>query len=60
MDAKERLKDVPVTELCGIAGGVGQFLAQRGVYTCGDVAHLPIGILAKCFGNIRPVAKRYE
>ncbi len=51
-EAKQRLRDVPVTELCGIAEGIGNFLAKYGVYTCGDMEKLPIGILAKRFGNI--------
>lgn len=50
-EAEARLRDVPVTELCGIAEGIGHFLAARGVYTCGDMKHLPIGVLAKRFGN---------
>lgn len=51
-EAKERLRSVAVTDLCGIAAGIGRFLAQRGVYTCGDMERLPIGELAKRFGNI--------
>lgn len=51
-EAKDRLKNVPVTDLCGIASGIGKFLANRGVYTCGDMAKFPIGELAKRFGNI--------
>lgn len=50
-EAEERLRDVPVTELCGIAEGTGRFLAARGVYTCGDMKRLPIGVLAKRYGN---------
>jgi len=50
-EAEASLRDVPVTELCGIAEGIGRFLAARGVYTCGDMKHLPIGVLAKRFGN---------
>ncbi len=50
--AKERLRHVPVTELCGIGQGVGKFLARYGIYTCGDMENLPIGILAKRFGNL--------
>ncbi len=49
---KERLRDVPVTELCGIGKGTGAFLAKHGVYTCGDIEKLPISILAQRFGNI--------
>jgi len=50
-EAKARLHDVPVTDLCGINKGIGGFLAARGVYTCGDMEHLPIGVLAQRFGN---------
>lgn len=51
-EAKARLKNVAVTELCGIASGVGNFLAKYGVYTCGDIEKVPISILAKRFGNL--------
>jgi DNA polymerase IV len=51
-EAKQRLKNVPVRELCGIADGVGSFLAKYGVYTCGDMEKLPISILIKRFGNL--------
>lgn len=51
-DAKEKLKAVPVTDLCGIATGIGNFLVKYGAITCGDVARLPISLLAKRFGNI--------
>lgn len=51
-EAKETLKSVPVTELCGIAKGIGNFLGQYGVYVCGDMEKLPISILAQRFGNI--------
>jgi len=50
-EAEARLRDVPVTELCGIADGIGRFLAAYGVHTCGDMKHLPISILAQRFGN---------
>ncbi len=49
--AKERLSLVPVTELCGIGPGIGRFLAQYGVIYCGQMARLPIGLLARRFGN---------
>jgi DNA polymerase-4 len=48
--ARKYLHDVPVKKLCGIAEGIGRFLAARGVYTCGDMQHLPIGVLGKRFG----------
>src|SRR5262249_52372343 len=51
-EAEARLANVPVTELCGIASGIGRFLRQYGVIYCGDMANLPISILAKRFGNI--------
>lgn len=50
-EAKARLSTVPVTELCGIAKGIGRFLAERGVHVCGDMPKLPIGELARRFGN---------
>ena len=49
--AKARLKKVPVTKLCGIGPAVGRFLAQHGVIYCGHMERLPIGLLAKRFGN---------
>jgi len=51
-EAKARLHDVPVTELCGIARGIGDFLAQHGVHTCGEMEQLPISVLARRFGNL--------
>ncbi len=50
-EAKERLRDVPVTDLCGINKGIGSFLAARGVHVCGDMAKLPISVLGQHFGN---------
>jgi len=50
--AKAYLHSVPVTELCGIGHGIGGYLAERGVYTCGDMAQLPISELARRFGNL--------
>ena len=50
--SKNVLHHVPVTDLCGIAKGIGSFLAERGVHVCGDMQNLPIGILAKRFGNL--------
>ncbi len=51
-EAAQRLKDVPVTELCGIAKGIGDFLAQYGVHKCGDMKQIPISVLARRFGNL--------
>jgi len=47
----ETLAPLRVTELCGIASGIGRFLAERGVWTCGDMQKLPIGELARRYGN---------
>jgi len=49
--ARERLRDVPMTDLCGIKKGIGGFLAARGIYKCGDMQRLPISVLAQRFGN---------
>lgn len=51
-EAKAWLRHVPVTELCGIKTGIGNFLAQHGVIYCGDMEKLPISVLAKRFGNL--------
>jgi DNA polymerase-4 len=51
-EARERLRKVPVRELCGIGKGVEAFLAKYGVYTCGDMEKIPISLLAQRFGNI--------
>ncbi|MBF0219331.1 MAG: DNA polymerase IV [Gammaproteobacteria bacterium] len=50
-EARQRLADVPVTELCGINRGIGQFLAVHGVERCGDMQRLPIQILCQRFGE---------
>jgi len=50
--AKNYLHNVPVTELCGINKGIGGYLAERGVFTCGDMEKLPISELGRRFGNI--------
>ena len=49
--SEEVLSTVPVTDLCGIAKGIGGYLAERGVHACGDMKHLPISELARRFGN---------
>ncbi|MBS0358592.1 MAG: DNA polymerase IV [Proteobacteria bacterium] len=51
-EAKKILEPVPVNMLCGIGKGTTRFLAQHGVYTCGDMQKLPISVLAKRFGNL--------
>lgn len=49
--AREKLMHAPVTDLCGIARGIGNFLASRGVHVCGDMQKLPISELGRRFGN---------
>lgn len=46
------LRDVPVTELCGIKDGIGGFLASRGVHVCGQMNRLPPGELERRFGGL--------
>lgn len=50
-EAESVLEDVPVTELCGVNKGIGRFLVQRGVFTCGDMKKMPASELGKRFGN---------
>lgn len=50
-DAEQRLAGEDVKELSGINKGIGNFLASYGVFKCGDMKKLPIGVLAKRFGN---------
>lgn len=50
-EARQRLADVPVMELCGVNRGIAGFLARRGAFTCGQVARLPVSVLAARFGN---------
>lgn len=50
-ETETRLRNVPVTELCGIAQGISRFLARYGAVTCGDVVKLPVSLLAQRFGN---------
>lgn len=50
-ESESVLENVPVTDLCGIAKGIGNFLAARNVYLCGQVKYLPISVLADRFGN---------
>lgn len=50
-NAEARLANEPVTELSGINTGIGGFLAKYGVTKCGQMKSIPIGILAKRYGN---------
>ena len=50
-EAEAVLQDVGVTELCGVNRGIGNYLAARGVFTCGDMKKLPAEELGRRFGN---------
>lgn len=50
--AKLVLQNIPVTELCGIADGIGTFLARHNVQVCGDMEHLPIAVLKNKYGPL--------
>ena len=49
--ARARLADTALTELCGVGSGIASLLAGYGVHTCGDLQRLPISVLGKRFGN---------
>ena len=49
--ARDRLADTPLTELCGVNAGIAGMLARYGVFLCGDLQKLPISVLGKRFGN---------
>lgn len=51
-DAEAVLAPQLVTELSGINKGTARFLAQYGVFRCGDMKKIPISIPAKRFGNL--------
>lgn len=51
-EAEDRLRNVPVTELCGIKDGIGGFLAARGVFKCGDITRIPMSVLRQRFGPL--------
>lgn len=50
--AQHVLAQVPVTDLCGISDGIGQFLANHGVIKCGDMASIPKTVLKNRFGPL--------
>lgn len=49
--ARARLADTPLDELCGVNSGIARLLASHGVLRCGDLHRLPISVLGKRFGN---------
>jgi len=51
-EAEAILAPYPVTALCGVGRGIGEFLEKYRVLTCGDMKHVPVSVLSKRFGNI--------
>lgn len=51
-EAEQTLANVRVNKLCGIGTNTTRFLAQHNVIYCKDMAKIPIGVLAKRFGNL--------
>ncbi len=49
-EARERLADVPMQKLCGLGSNIAEFLSLYGARTCGDVARLPMTVLAHRYG----------
>jgi DNA polymerase-4 len=47
---REFLRDIPVQKLAGIAKRRALSLRALGIWTLGDVAHLPLGLLEKRYG----------
>jgi DNA polymerase-4 len=50
-EAETFLSQAPVTDLCGVAKGIGRYLNDRGVHVCGDMKQLPVSELGRRFGN---------
>ena len=51
-EARERLAGVPMEKLCGLGPHIAEFLSRYGARTCGDVARLPLTVLARRYGVI--------
>lgn len=49
-EARERLADVPMKKVCGLGPNIAEFLSLYGARTCGDVARLPMTVLARRYG----------
>ncbi|MBI3547168.1 MAG: DNA polymerase IV, partial [Gammaproteobacteria bacterium] len=48
--AREYLNDIPMRKICGLGPNIAEFLSLYGARTCGDVARLPMTVLARRFG----------
>ena len=51
-EARERLRDVPMEKICGLGPHIAEFLSLYGARTCGDVANLPLTVLARRYGVV--------
>ena len=49
-EARARLADLPMEKLCGRGPSTAEFLSRHGARTCGDVARLPMTVLARRYG----------
>ncbi len=49
-ETRGRLDKVPMEKLCGLGPNIAEFLSQYGARTCGDVARLPLTVLARRYG----------
>jgi len=49
-EARSRLDGVPMKKLCGLGPNIAEFLSLYGAQTCGDVARLPMTVLARRYG----------
>jgi len=49
-EARERLDRIPMEKLCGLGPHIAEFLSLYGARTCGDVARLPLTVLARRYG----------
>ncbi len=49
-EARARLDGIPMKKLCGIGPNIAEFLSLYGAHTCGDVARLPMTVLARRYG----------
>ncbi|MCR4301643.1 MAG: DNA polymerase IV [Sulfuricaulis sp.] len=49
-EARERLAGIPMEKLCGLGPHIAEFLSLYGARTCGDVARLPLTVLARRYG----------
>ena len=47
---REFLRDIPIQKLAGIATRRARSLRALGIWTLGDIAHLPLGLLEKRYG----------